>query len=80
LESLAKGKMKDVDFPLLSDSHGSKEGKPQQIVVFINGGVTYEEARFVAQINSSGNGLAITLGGTSMVNSAIFVQELLRKY
>ena len=72
--------MKDVYFPLLSDSHGSKEGKPQQIVVFINGGVTYEEARFVAQINSSGNGLAITLGGTSMVNSAIFVQELLRKY
>jgi len=78
LESLAKGKMKDMDFPLLGDSYGSKDDKPQEIVVFMIGGVTFEEARFVAQINGSGNGLVITLGGTSIVNSTVFLQELFR--
>lgn len=70
--------MKDMDFPLLGDSYASKDDKPQEIVVFMIGGVTFEEARFVAQINGSRNGLFITLGGTSIVNSTVFLQELFR--
>ena len=46
------------------------------IVVFVVGGVTYEEARFVANANQSGHGLTVVLGGTTITNSQSFVQDL----
>lgn len=48
----------------------------QEVVVFIVGGVTYEEARLIAEINSQSS-VRIVLGGTSIVNSGEFIQECL---
>ena len=53
-----------------------KDGKSHHIVVFVVGGVTYEEARFVANANQSGHGLTVVLGGTTITNSQSFVQDL----
>lgn len=53
----------------------SKE-KPQDIIVFIVGGVTYEEARMVAQINASSGGVRVVLGGTGVLNSEMFEEEV----
>lgn len=50
--------------------------KPQDVIVFIVGGATYEEARVVAQINASSPGVRIVLGGTSIHNSTTFLEEV----
>ena len=44
--------------------------------MFIIGGITYEEARFIAQMNESGQGAHVTLGGTTILNSRMFLQDL----
>jgi vacuolar protein sorting-associated protein 45 len=76
LENLYKGKMKESDYPYVSTTHGARDAKPQDVLVFIIGGVTYEEAKFVAQMNESGQGCHITLGGTTILNSKDFVSDL----
>lgn len=37
------------------------------------GGVTYEEARHIAQINASAAGFRVVLGGTTVHNSVRYV-------
>jgi|AntAceMinimDraft_1070359.scaffolds.fasta_scaffold127332_1 vacuolar protein sorting-associated protein 45 len=78
LVNLHKGKMKESDYPYVSAAQrsGSRDTKPKDILVFIIGGVTYEEARFVAQLNESGQGGHITLGGTTILNSGDFLRDL----
>lgn len=54
LESLIKGRLKDVDYPTVSKSVSSVTGPskpPRLVVVFIVGGTTYEEAKAVAELN-----------------------------
>ncbi|CAH1768277.1 14279_t:CDS:10, partial [Entrophospora sp. SA101] len=43
--------------------------KDTNIIVFMVGGVTYEEAKSIFQINSSNAGVRIVLGGTTVYNS-----------
>lgn len=76
LENLYKGKMKETDYPYISTTHGPKEAKPQEVFVFVIGGVTYEEAKFVAQMNESGQAYHITLGGTTILNSTDYIRDL----
>jgi Sec1 family len=51
--------------------------KPQDVVVFMVGGVTYEESKFVAGVNESLSGVRIVLGGTGVVNSLMFLKVCL---
>lgn len=46
--------------------------------VFMLGGVTYEEARYVAEMNQANPGVRILLGGTCVHNCSTFLQELTR--
>jgi len=72
LEDCVKSKLKDGAFPAM----GPSESFPvKSIVVFIVGGFTYEEAYTVHQLNSS-LGVNIVLGGTSVVNSNSFVDQI----
>ena len=43
--------------------------RPQDIIILMVGGATYEEARHIAQINESAAGVRIVLGGTTVHNS-----------
>lgn len=43
--------------------------RPQEVVIFIIGGTTYEESRSVAQLNASNSGIRFILGGTAVLNS-----------
>eukprot|EP00873_Tetraselmis_striata_P029241 jgi/Tetstr1/449505/TSEL_036594.t1 len=55
LEAAAKGKLSPSDFPTIGQTPGQpvQPGKPpREVIAFIVGGTTYEEARFVAQMNS----------------------------
>ena len=44
--------------------------------MFVVGGATYEEAKMVAQINASSPGMRVVLGGTTVHNSASFLEEV----
>lgn len=73
LEALCGGRLKEADFPYL--------GKPattapvREVVVFIVGGYTYEEAAAVARRNAAG-GARVILGGTEVLNISMFLKGL----
>lgn len=74
LEQILKNQLKEVDYPSLT-TISSKE-RPQEIIVFIVGGATYEEALHVAQLNASNNSVRVVLGGTTVHNSSSFLKEI----
>lgn len=43
--------------------------RPQEVVIFIVGGTTYEESRSVALQNSMNTGIRFILGGSAILNS-----------
>ena len=77
LESLIRGRLSTTTHPFL-DNQGQPvpREKPQDIIVFTVGGTTFEEARIVAQINASTPGVRIVLGGTSVLNSRSFLDQV----
>lgn len=75
LQDLVKGRLKDSIFPFV-EGGGQTRDKPQDIIVFMVGGTTYEEARVVTQINASTPGIRIVLGGTTIHNSSTFLDEV----
>ncbi|KAI9646587.1 vacuolar protein sorting-associated protein 45 [Ciborinia camelliae] len=75
LQNLIKGKLRDQQYPFV-EGGGTTRDKPQDIVVFIIGGATFEEAKCISQINASSPGIRVVLGGTSVHNSASFLEEM----
>ncbi|KAI0695976.1 Sec1-like protein [Cytidiella melzeri] len=84
LENVLKGRLRDATFPFLEGA-GPNAGlqRPQDVIVFMVGGTTYEEARTVSLLNqeSSANGsytpgTRILLGGTYVHNSSSFVEMI----
>jgi hypothetical protein len=75
IDLLLKGRLKDTTHPYV-DGAASAPGsinrerdRPQDIIIFFVGGTTYEEARYVAQLNASTPGVRIVLGGTTVHNT-----------
>jgi vacuolar protein sorting-associated protein 45 len=75
LQNLIKGKLREQQYPFV-DGGGSTRDKPQDLILFIVGGVTFEEARTVSNINASTPGVRIVLGGTTVHNSTTFLEEM----
>lgn len=75
LQNLIKGRLRDQQYPFI-EGGGSTRDKPQDIVVFVIGGTTYEEAKLVATINASSPGIRVVLGGTTVHNSTTFLEEV----
>lgn len=75
LESVVKGKIKEANFPLV---FGTNNGaRVTEVVVFIVGGATYEEATKVAEMNATpGQTVRIILGGSCVQNSTSFLNEI----
>ena len=84
LENLFRGKLRETSYPFIEGA-GINAGlqRPQDVIIFIIGGTTFEEARTVALLNeaSSNNngsagstgtpaGLRLLLGGTCIHNSS----------
>jgi len=76
MEQVSKNKLKDSMYPYLVGSLG--KDRPQDVIVFIVGGVTFEESfamqEFLAKPENSG--MRIVLGGTTIHNSKSFLKEL----
>lgn len=75
IQNLIKGRLKESQYPF-AEGGGVTRDKPQDIIIFIIGGVTFEEAKTISQINTSSLGTRIVLGGTSVHNSASFLSEV----
>ncbi len=75
LDELIKGRLKESLYPFV-EGGGSTRDKPQNIIVFMVGGATYEEGRTVAEINASVPGVRVVLGGTTVHNSRSFLDEV----
>uniref|UniRef100_A0A4W5R984 Vacuolar protein sorting-associated protein 45 n=1 Tax=Hucho hucho TaxID=62062 RepID=A0A4W5R984_9TELE len=74
LDQLIKGRLKDSQFPYLGPS--SLRDRPQDIIVFVIGGATYEEALAVYNLNRTMPGVRIVLGGTTIHNTKSFLEEV----
>jgi len=70
ITSIKNNDLSEISYPFLE---GAKS-KSQQIIIFIVGGVTYEEAAYVANLNR--NSINILLGGTHILNSSNFLNAL----
>lgn len=75
LQNLVKGRLKEQQYPFV-EGGGTTRDKPQDVIVFIVGGTTYEEAKMVATINASSPGVRIVLGGTTVHNATTFLKEV----
>lgn len=71
---MVKGKLNEKEFPFATQS--PRDTKTKDIIVFILGGATYQEAKEVAAFNNSGEGYNIILGGTTVHNSKSFLAEV----
>lgn len=74
MENIFKGRLRDVDYPYVGNHF--QQARPQEVVIFIVGGTTYEEARSVALMNSTNSGLRFILGGTAVLNSKRFLKDV----
>ncbi|XP_012532366.1 vacuolar protein sorting-associated protein 45 [Monomorium pharaonis] len=74
LEDLIKGRLSTQAFPYLGNMIMSR--RPQDIIVFMIGGTTYEESLTVYNLNKQNPGIKIILGGTTIHNFKSFAEEV----
>jgi len=76
LDQVSKNKLKDTIYPFISGQ--PTPNRPSDVIVFVVGGVTFEEAFFVNEFNNSkeNNGVRVILGGTSIQNSHSFLRDV----
>ncbi|QRV86462.1 vacuolar protein sorting-associated protein 45 [Ceratobasidium sp. AG-Ba] len=83
LENLLRGRLKEQSYPFIEGQATTNAGlqRPQDVIVFMIGGTTYEEARAVALMNqdptlvgSASSATRILLGGTCVHNSSSFLE------
>ncbi|KAK1300910.1 hypothetical protein QJS10_CPB13g00744 [Acorus calamus] len=74
MESITKGRLRDLDYPFVGNHF--QQGRPQEVVIFIIGGTTYEEARVVTLQNATNSGTRFILGGSVVLNSKRFLKDL----
>jgi vacuolar protein sorting-associated protein 45 len=80
LQAIVRGKLSAESHPYLGRGPASGTGSdpvPDEIIVFMAGGVTYEEATKVAEFNKTNPGkVRVILGGSTIHNSTSFLEEL----
>uniref|UniRef100_A0A0D9YRP1 Uncharacterized protein n=1 Tax=Oryza glumipatula TaxID=40148 RepID=A0A0D9YRP1_9ORYZ len=74
MEGIVKARLRDADYPLVGNHF--QQNRPQDVVLFIVGGTTYEEARSVALYNAANPGVRFFLGGSVVLNSKGFLDDL----
>lgn len=82
VQSISKGKLKADSHPTVDGSRAGLGGAgidtvPEEVMIFMAGGVTYEEATKVAEFNANNpHKMRVILGGSTVHNSTSFLEEL----
>jgi vacuolar protein sorting-associated protein 45 len=76
LQAISKGKLKQESHPFIVGRGGIDE-VPSEVIIFMAGGVTYEEASKVSEFNKAHGGkIRVILAGSTIHNSSSFLEEL----
>lgn len=75
MDEVFKGRPLDPQYPSIGSEMPPFRRPPQEVIVFIVGGATYEEAMAVNNLNKAG--YKVVLGGTTIHNSQTFLNEVL---
>ena len=75
VERMFKGKNKDNELININYNSGSNEPKFNNIIVFVFGGITFEEVRDLTLLGKQ-MGINIICGGTNVINSKSFLAEM----
>jgi len=80
LDRLSKGELRETEFPECQQDLSYNE-KPSEVIIFIVGGATYEEALAIHDLNeqSATTGVRYLLGGSTIHNSKSFLEEIDRQ-
>ena len=79
VQAAAKGALKSDDYPFVGPSPtGTAAGKPTELIIFIIGGVCYEETKVCEQFNASRAGVSVVVGGSTTLTARAFIDDLLR--
>lgn len=77
IQSLIKGKLKESSHPFVVTTASTTSSRPQEILIFMVGGVTYEEATQISEFNkTNAGGVKVVLAGSTIHNSTSFLEEL----
>lgn len=80
IQAATKGRLKLESHPFVDGGSRGPQPEtvvPEEIIVFIAGGVTYEEATKISEFNATNpGGIRIILGGSTVHNSTSFLDEL----
>lgn len=76
LDNLIKGKLKETQFPYLGPAQLRE--RPQDVIVVMVGGITYEETLAVHNINKTVPGIRVVLAGTTIHNCKSFLDEVVK--
>ena len=82
VENATRGKLSGVTHPMLVSggrSSSNVEGMPlsQELLIFMVGGITYEESTKINEFNQANLGkIRIILGGSTIHNSTSYLEEL----
>jgi vacuolar protein sorting-associated protein 45 len=75
LDQVKAGKLKDGAYPYIDGQSGLV---PQEVIVFVIGGVTYAESRAVARFNKeNSDSMRVLLGGSTVHNFDSFIGEVM---
>ncbi|KAK6902765.1 hypothetical protein I203_108024 [Kwoniella mangroviensis CBS 8507] len=82
LDLLLKNRLREASYPFVGGDEVAKTQRPQDIIIFMIGGTTYEEGRAVALLNQKlasdaaggPGGTRILLGGSMVHNSTSFLE------
>ena len=87
LEEIKIGKLSDAKFPSTGTNPGAAPATTQggvtyapaakEVIVFMLGGTTFEEATMVANMNAASPHFKVLLGGTNIHNAKSFLGELM---
>jgi len=74
LDQVLVNKLRTDEYPYVQGN--PTRDAPQDIIIFIVGGITYEESFTVHQFNVSNPNVRMVLGGTSVHNSSSFLKDV----
>jgi hypothetical protein len=75
VDSLVRGRLPLSNYPFLKSP---STDRPQEIIVFVVNGSTYEEASYLRKYCQLLPGVSIVLAGTTVHNSSSIMDELLQ--
>jgi vacuolar protein sorting-associated protein 45 len=83
IQSAIRGKLRSETHPFVQGSYSiagrPDEAIPEEILVYMVGGVTYEEGTKISEFNQQNQGkVRVILGGSTVHNSTSFLEELKR--